>query len=483
MAKQRRDGLYKRGRIWWVRKDPLEGKALSTGCTDFEAACRWRASRERDAADPSHAASQAAVLDEWIERFLAWKAQTKAPKTIEFYRQKLGHWSRRLGDGARLDALRAPSAFDAHVAERRADGASDRSIHKECAAMVVLLKLAKRKGVFAGDLDVLMPTDLDATYRAKKRALTREELIRLLSELEPRRAALVAVCVGLGCRLSEAMRLLPSDVSADRVFIGGTKTEGSRRWVPILSLYRPLIDAALPYLPLQPWGKLHRDLERACKRAGIEKVTPNDLRRSHATIARNAGLDMDTARRLLGHTTDALLKKTYDQPSIEELSERAEKALGTATPIQLRYSDGVSFDENSVGRQGFEPWTNGLKSRSLALLPKPAQADSCDDVELAGPRSDDAGPRSPTRTTITRQSLAAGESAGPARFRAKLTSPPAIDCSPAAGQEAGNFSARPGSAESLPSKPSWPGAAPFTDVVAAAWALRFIQACLGVCHV
>ena len=46
MAKTR-DGLYKRGPIWWVSTDPVTGKPQSTGCRDKKAARLWRRNRER----------------------------------------------------------------------------------------------------------------------------------------------------------------------------------------------------------------------------------------------------------------------------------------------------------------------------------------------------------------------------------------------------------------------------------------------------
>lgn len=37
-----RDGLFKRGKIWWVRTDPVTGKQVSTGETERKQALLWR---------------------------------------------------------------------------------------------------------------------------------------------------------------------------------------------------------------------------------------------------------------------------------------------------------------------------------------------------------------------------------------------------------------------------------------------------------
>lgn len=328
---QRRGGLYKRGPFWWIRTDPVTGKARSTKCSDLEAARRFFAVRERIAADPSHAAAETARLDEWIRRVIAAKERAgKSAATIEVYRTKLGHWL-RLAPGAMLAQV-TPEFVDAFVEQRRREDVSDHTISKEVSHLLTVLRAAKRARAYAGDLETLRPADLHAGYKPRKRALSRQEVQRLLAELAPELGALVAVCIALGCRLSEAQKLLPSDVelSLGRVHIGGTKTEEADRFVPVLSVYRGLLAAALPYLPLAPRNNICRDLAAACRRAGIEPCTPNDLRRTHATLLSEAGVDRDVTRRLLGHTTTNLVDRVYGQPSTAALAELAESSIARA---------------------------------------------------------------------------------------------------------------------------------------------------------
>lgn len=349
MGTRKRDGFYKRdGSPYWWTRDPVTGLRCSTGYKDKAAAKLWRAARERVAADPAHAAATQATLGEWTQRFLAWKEKTASPATVGVARQKLGHWVRIFGASATLASFSEPSAFDHYTTHRRGEGASDHTISKEVAHMLAVLKLAKRAKCFSGDLSTLRPPDLHAGYKPRKRALNRQELARLLAALEPRRGALVAVCVALGCRLGEAFRLLPTDIEESRVFVRGTKTEESERFVPVLSLFRPLLDAARPYLPLEPWGKVQRDLKVACKRAGIDPCSPNDLRRTHATLLAEAGVDADVTRRLLGHTTRNLVDRVYGQPSTEALAGLAEGRLLGAAPLLPEGLQGSEGRDTSV---------------------------------------------------------------------------------------------------------------------------------------
>jgi len=142
------------------------------------------------------------------------------------------------------------------------------------------------------------------------------------------------VCVALGLRWSEAMRLLLTDIGPTEVLVRGTKTKGSRRVVPILSLYRPLLEGAMPHIPLQPWARVHQTLMWACKRCGIDYCSPNDFRRTHATLLHESGVDRDVIRRLLGHTSTAMVDRIYGQPRTEALKDLAEARLLNAPPLR-----------------------------------------------------------------------------------------------------------------------------------------------------
>lgn len=332
----KRDGVYKRGSVWWLRTDPVTGKPLSTRCKGLEAARRFRAKRERLAADPAHAAAETARLDQWIRRVIAVKeADGSSSATVEVYRTKLGHWL-RLAPDAMLSEV-TPPFVDAFVAQRRTEDVTDHTISKEVTHLCTVLKAAKRAGCYPGDIATLRPPGLSAGYKPRKRALTREEVVALMGELKPELAALVAICVALGCRLSEAFRLQPADVGAASVHIKGTKTDEADRWVPVLSIFSALLRAGAARLPLgrEP-NNLRRDIAAACVRAGIDVCTPNDLRRTHATLLAEAGVDRDVTRRLLGHTTTRLVDTVYGQPTTEALGALAEAKLLTAAPLQGR---------------------------------------------------------------------------------------------------------------------------------------------------
>jgi integrase len=328
-AGSKHPGLYKRGRYWWITRDPVAGRAVSTRCTSLKAAQSLQAERERIAADPTYAATQATFVGSQVAAFLAMKETAKrSPATMGYYREKLGHWLRIFGDVA-LAAFDV-HAFDRFVAQRREEGASDHTISKEVRVFSQVLKMSKRAGLYGGDIGILKPHDLTTSYVPRTRAMTTDEVSRLWPELSTRWAALLDVSIALGLRLSECAKLDPStdiDLVSGLVTVRGTKTKGSRRIVPILSPFRPLLERALPHLPVGPGNNLYRDVANACTRARVEYSTPNDWRRSHATILAELGVDADVLRRLLGHTTRQMVDRIYSQPRPEAIGRLAEQAI------------------------------------------------------------------------------------------------------------------------------------------------------------
>jgi integrase len=371
--KKERDGLYLRGEVWWLRRDPLTLKPISTRCRDLEAAELYRAKRERVAADPAHAAAASETITSACRRMIEERRSHRKP--TGYYEQKLGHWPRVFGDDLPLSEL-GPAAFDRYLRVRRGEGVTDHTIGKEVRCMLTVLKASKRLGLYQYDLAVLRPPDLSSSYVARTRALAPAEIVALLAQLEERRRAFVALILGLGLRRGELLALKPEhvDVVSWVVRVPGTKTELSRREVPVLAPFRALVQAAAASLPVDPWGNYLRDLRVACKHAGIAPCTANDLRRTHATLLRQAGVDRDVVRRLLGHSPkSSMLEQVYDQPTPAALASRAASQgdFDTLT-LQLEGSDEKSRrarEDSNLGPTAPEAVAGGAASASPLTVP------------------------------------------------------------------------------------------------------------------
>lgn len=339
MARGKADtfGFYQRrgSRFWWTL-DPVTRRDASTRCVDLGAAKLWRAAREQIAANPAIAAAALATLGD--ECWLMVEALRAAGRPTAYYEHKLGHWIRILGNDCSLAEAGSPAGFDRFITQRRTE-VSDHTISKEIKCMVTTLKQAKRAGRWAGDLATLRPLGFSAGYVPRTRALTLEELAAILPELDDEPQAFVALVVALGIRRGEVLALRPGDVDTVRwlVAVRGTKTKAAARVLPVLDAFRPLVAAAAKLLPLT-WGRnasyYTRYLAVRCRAVGIPAFTPNDLRRTHATLLRNAGVQADTARTLLGHTKGSqLLEQVYDAPRPAELAARAGALPALASPL------------------------------------------------------------------------------------------------------------------------------------------------------
>lgn len=325
--------IYKRGKYYWVAW-PGDDRE-STQQTGKEAAERWVKRRELERADPAHAAAKKASVGSLIRAYLDdRRGAGRAPATIEFYEQKLGHVARLFGVDLPLSALTAKGVDD-YMATRRTEGASQHTITKEVKALGAAIKKAVRWKWVPAEALTLIPDDLEIGYTPRKTSLTLEELDLLLEELgevEVHYAAAVAWAVACGPRASEVTRTTRGDIEAalgsGMAHLRGTKTKKSDGSVAVLSIFRPLVAFALAYAlpadsrgPETPafgdWarrrGSSRNAIFRACERARICRVTWNDLRRTHGRILRLAGVSPELIGEQLRHTSAKMAREVYAQ--------------------------------------------------------------------------------------------------------------------------------------------------------------------------
>jgi len=347
--------LFKRDGVWYA--DLHVGgrrQKVSTRCTDRRAAEAVARQLERDAADPDHATARKATLSDALKlltdtRESEAKAGKKSVSTVGFYRKKAGHWVRMLetndaGDFVPypLSRLRAADV-DRCVAQRRTEGAGEGTIAKELVTLRAALKLAKRAGMWRGDIDEVLPVGFAPEYKPRERALTYAEAFALLAELTADRAARVAFILATSANWNESERARRPDINRDRteVTVRGTKRATRHRVVPIVSeAQRALLEHAMAHAqgPGDPmftrWINVRRDLHAACERAKIPPCTPNDLRRTCATWLRAEGLPPHLLGPLMGHADSRMVERVYGRLSPAQLAQRMAAELGVTAPTR-----------------------------------------------------------------------------------------------------------------------------------------------------
>jgi len=119
----------------------------------------------------------------------------------------------------------------------------------------------------------------------------------------------------------------------------------------LLSLLRYAAEHALGQdLLFPPWTNVRRDLIEACTRAGIERCSPNDLRRTYGRWIRNAAFPDEIIAPMIRHADTSMLERVYGKLSSEELSRRLLLHVRAAVPDCIGNAslgteiDGISRD-------------------------------------------------------------------------------------------------------------------------------------------
>jgi len=134
-----------------------------------------------------------------------------------------------------------------------------------------------------------------------------------------------------GLRKSELGALRWSDVDVDRgrLTVRESKTEAGQRVVPLIpdaiTLLRE-IGQGDPDEPVLGVRECQKALDRACGIVGCPRLTHHDLRRLFTTKAIEAGVDIPTVARWLGHADGgALLMRVYGRLRVEHSEEQAKR--------------------------------------------------------------------------------------------------------------------------------------------------------------
>ena len=364
MARGFRDErLYERdgSRFIWARVADEHGRVrrVSTRCTDEKAAAAFADEWERKAADPGYRRASEATLGSAIADWLDHnRRKGMNARTYSIAEDKVGHFVRLWGEdwpllriGNEL-VLRYIDQREREPGARRGATVAPLTIKRELQHLVRVLKWAKFRGTFPLDLETIVPPDYSGKHKPKTRWPTPEEAVRLLMQLSAHRGAWVAFILATGARVSETFRACRSDVHLEGdnpyVAVMGSKTELATGTVPVTGLTHPFLIYALQHAPgddplFAPWNMYWRDIQAACVRAGIEPLSPNDLRRAYGKWHRLQGASAEEVSIMLRHATDRLAQTTYARISGADIGHR----MRSLAPVPEPYAETAEPDPNS----------------------------------------------------------------------------------------------------------------------------------------
>jgi integrase len=144
-----------------------------------------------------------------------------------------------------------------------------------------------------------------------------------------------------GCRLSEARQVTWADIDLERGEItvhNAKRSKRSNAWatrqVPIIPPMRELLQNLGPGKPDENVcnvGECEKSLTRACKLVKVARITHHDLRHLFATRCIEAGVDIPTVSRWLGHLDGgALAMRVYGHLRREHSAAMAAKVTFSA---------------------------------------------------------------------------------------------------------------------------------------------------------
>ncbi|NJE76990.1 site-specific tyrosine recombinase/integron integrase [Thermococcus sp. ES12] len=270
-------------------------------------------------------------LKETLEEYETYlDLEGKSPNTIRMYSYYVGRYLEWGGKPNARSALR-------FLAKLRRQGYSNKSLN----LVVQALRSYFRFEGYEEEAEKLKPPKVP---RSLPKALTREEVRKLLSVIPPTRKRdrlIFLLLYGAGLRVSELCNLKKGDVDFERSLIVVRGGKGAKdRVVPIPAFLLGEIKSYLEgrnddseYLivedrrekkdritPNTVWYLLRKYGERA----GI-KVTPHMLRHSFATHMLENGVDIRAIQELLGHS-NLSTTQIYTKVTVEHLRKAQEKA-------------------------------------------------------------------------------------------------------------------------------------------------------------
>lgn len=276
------------------------------------------------------ASAQTATLDEYLDDWLA-RHRDVEPSTLRSYRDHVEHHISPLLGGIPVARLR-PHDVDRLIADRLAATSKRGRPYSPTTVrrIVTTLHIALEEAVDRGELpfNVARKVRLPPAPKHLVPAMSHAEGERLLEAvaghwLEP----LIALLLGSGLRLGEALALYQGDVHPDLGYVTLRKSKTSLRSVQVsedaVQAIREALRAAKVRGPLEPLflgprsGKqltgatVSHALPRLLERAGLPRVTPHGLRHGHATLMVADGVHMRVVAEQLGHRNPALTAKVY----------------------------------------------------------------------------------------------------------------------------------------------------------------------------
>jgi len=249
-----------------------------------------------------------------------------------------------LGHDLAISRFRDSTLSWRYIHERRVMKAgkrnvSDRCIRRELGVLRMALAIAKSQGLWAGDLDIIVPPNFCPPPAPKGDRIGRPEARRLFPLLGPDAAAALAFILATGAEMSAVGNALKADIPEDLVTCSSVLVRGTKnanRWapVPIVTDEQRLL---LAYAQKHACGKgeklfrnpngLLRALRDACKEEQLTVVSPHDIRRSAGQWLVDLGVPIELVSKFMRHADTRITETIYAEVKRADVADRILDAI------------------------------------------------------------------------------------------------------------------------------------------------------------
>lgn len=232
-----------------------------------------------------------------------------SPRTVEAYVSAVAKLARYFNKSPDLLGLEEIRAFQIHLLSAKASWSQFNQI-------VSGLRFFYRVSLHRPEVVVMLP--YGKRPKSLPVVLSMEEVGQLLSAAKPgRERMLIETAYGCGLRISELLGLQVTDIDASRMVLTVRHGKGNKdRQVPLSQCLLDELRWWWKTHRTKPWvfpgksptdhlseGMVQRIMQRVVSRAKLQKkATLHTLRHSYATHMLEAGVDVVTLQKLLGHS-------------------------------------------------------------------------------------------------------------------------------------------------------------------------------------
>ncbi len=312
------------------------------------------------------------LADRWLDS----RRHKLAETTAEWY----GYFIKSLGDFFGDPSIRNITVQDCErwaATRRKTVGA--KAFVSELDTMNAVFQYAIRHGLIL--TNPAGPIERPTVRQPKIQVPSFEEFQQILAKIrqsetriEDRKASkigadLVELLAYSGARVAEITGgrkkknpLIWSNVNfeSNMVFLPGTKTESSPRWIPMSGELRGFLERLKaeknpkPDDPIIPILSARKCLATACSKLGFPNYTHHDFRHFFATTCIESGVDIPTVSRWLGHGDGgALAMKRYGH-----LRQEHSLAMSKKVHFEVKPKDNIIHLSSSTSAKTNEPKQN-----------------------------------------------------------------------------------------------------------------------------